>query len=203
MTTFNNNPNTHAHFSQTLGQSIAGIRKNIVNPIIFRFHHVCAQTKSVDPFLHACVEKCDNYDYKSDEHDMHEEIENLIALLSGNYANGKNKKQFRKFSLPLRRFIKKYTKNKCYVSHLQSRIQMKMEDGTTGWTEHLGIPVIDVFITAQPCEESRQSDADAEYIHWLLGAGCRAYYRHQAGATDTIVAGFDKAPAGKDASQFH
>ena len=80
---------------------------------------------------------------------------------------------------------------------------MKMEDGTTGWTEHLGIPVIDVFITAQPCEESRQSDADAEYIHWLLGAGCRAYYRHQAGATDTIVAGFDKAPAGKDASQFH
>ena len=120
------------------------------------------------------VEQSDNYDYYDNDNDMEYEQKLHIAMLCNEYSNGKNKKKFRKLSLPLRRFISKFTKNKCSLATAQSRLWKNNEDGSRSYMEYYGIPTIDVFFTAIP--ETNPSDATKTYIEGILDAGCRSYY---------------------------
>mgnify|MGYP003626826864 FL=1 len=174
MTTFNSTFNPKVNFSKTLESMIDDIRNKLDNPITFRFHHVCAQTKVISEFMSTTVEQSDNYDYYDNDNDMEYEQKLHIAMLCNEYSNGKNKKKFRKLSLPLRRFISKFTKNKCSLATAQSRLWKNNEDGSRSYMEYYGIPTIDVFFTAIP--ETNPSDATKTYIEGILDAGCRSYY---------------------------
>ena len=178
--------NPKVNFSKSMASMIDDIRKKLKNPITFRYHHVDTQTGVVSEFMSTTVEKCDNYDYYSDTNDMEFEQKLQISLLCDKYSNGKNKKNFRKLSLPLRRFISKFTKNKCFVATAQSRIwQLNEKTGAREYIEYFDIPVVDVFFTAIP--EENPDAATKAYVENIFNGACRSYYDEMTDGNVSVV----------------
>ena len=185
------NPTSNIKYSETMEGNIDEIRTKLKNPITFRYHHVDAQTGIVSEFMCITIEKCEDYDFYSDDNDMvHDQRMGLCLLITDFWFKKKKTKQFRKLSLPLRRFIKKFATNKVEVVSSQSRLWDKKSGEPKGYC---GIPLVDVFFTGIP-EGFCDTKVNQDYIDKLLNHGTKSYYdKDYNGEYNLVVNNVDTA----------